>query len=225
MNKGQFRGLLNRTFIEMKTLTATKGEDYARSDDQLANFKRSAAEAGVTPEQVWLIFFNKHKDAIVSHVKACGENNLTYNPSEPIEGRIDDAILYLCLLKGLVQERAGLQEQAGLVADRPSRTRSETRGLEREFCPGFKSGDKREGLLDRSEVLQGDTKDTRVDPPLHDGATGVAGYPGGEGSGEILSAGGIAFDGVIARVLSTERVERPSYGGGAEKRDEFRESD
>lgn len=108
MRKDEFLALLEDTFTQIEALTATKGEEYAASDDQLANFKRSAEQAGITPEQVWLVFFNKHKDAITSYVKNL--NIINRHPSEPIEGRIDDAILYLCLLKALIQERKGLQE-------------------------------------------------------------------------------------------------------------------
>lgn len=114
MRKDKFLSVIRTTFVEMEALTATKGEEYAASDDQLANFKRSAEQAGITPEQVWLIFFNKHADAIRSYVKMA-RGTREYVPSEPIEGRIDDAILYLILLKALVQERAGLQEPVAIT--------------------------------------------------------------------------------------------------------------
>lgn len=103
MNKTRFQKLLDDTLAELKALTATKGEEYTGSDDQLANFKRQAAEAGLRPEQVWLVFFNKHADSIKSFVRT--ERVL----SEPIVGRIDDAILYLVLLKAMVVEK---EEQA-----------------------------------------------------------------------------------------------------------------
>ncbi len=100
MTKQDFRRLLEDVHVRMCELTAGKGEEYARSDDQLANFKRSAAEAGIHSSQVWLVFFNKHIDAIKHWVKT-GDR---LNPSEPIDGRIDDAILYLILLKALIDD-------------------------------------------------------------------------------------------------------------------------
>jgi hypothetical protein len=100
MTKAEFRDLLVSTFAAMDKLTATKGEEYAGSDDQLANFHRSGAEAGTRPEQAWLIFFNKHMDAIKHYVRH--DRAL----SEPIEGRIDDAILYLILLKAMVRDNS-----------------------------------------------------------------------------------------------------------------------
>jgi transcription antitermination factor NusA-like protein len=98
MNKNDFQKVISETFSAIVKLTRTKGEEYARSEDQLANFKRSAEEAGIEPEQVWVVFFNKHIDAIKTFAK--GGKVL----SEPIEGRIDDAILYLILYKAMVRE-------------------------------------------------------------------------------------------------------------------------
>ncbi len=100
MNKEDFKKVIEETFEQIRTLTATKGEEYARSSDQLANFRRSAEEAGIEPEQVWIVFFNKHIDAI----KTFAKGQARHTPSEPIEGRIDDAILYLILYKAMVRE-------------------------------------------------------------------------------------------------------------------------
>ena len=99
MNKNQFRFLLDATHKSMVNLTASKGEEYSRDADQLANFKRLAVELDLEPEVVWAVYFTKHIDAIKSFVKTRKEF------SEPIEGRIDDAILYLILLKGLISDR------------------------------------------------------------------------------------------------------------------------
>lgn len=105
MVKSDFKRLVESTFGNLVQLTNTKGEDYARSDDQLANFKRTAEQLNLTPEAIWMVLFNKHYDAIVSAVRNSGDAN--YKPSEPVEGRIDDAILYLLLLKGLLREPKG----------------------------------------------------------------------------------------------------------------------
>lgn len=100
MRKQRFLKLLQDQLVALQELTATKGEEYARSeDDQLANFKRQAAELGLDPEKVLAIFLNKHLDAIKSFIKT-GQVL-----SEPIHGRIDDAILYLILLKAMIVEK------------------------------------------------------------------------------------------------------------------------
>lgn len=107
MNNSQFQDLINDQFHELMRISATKGREYARdATDRLANFKRLAKELNLEPEQVLWVYWTKHKDAIIWFI-----NNLNteYNVplSEPIEGRIDDAILYLLLLKGLLKDRYG----------------------------------------------------------------------------------------------------------------------
>lgn len=97
MKKSDFQAMLKSQLNTLLELTATKGEEYSRSDDdQLANFKRWAADAGITPQQVLMIMLNKHLDAIKSHAKS-GKVL-----SEPIYGRISDAILYLLLYNAMV---------------------------------------------------------------------------------------------------------------------------
>jgi hypothetical protein len=99
VTKDKFQIMLNEVLDSMRALTASKGEEYARSDDQFANFKRSAEEAGVTKFQIWLVFFNKHMDSIKYFVKH-GELKST----ETLLSRIDDAILYLILMRGMYIE-------------------------------------------------------------------------------------------------------------------------
>lgn len=104
MRKDRFQQLLKDTNTEMVRLTSSKGEEYANNEssdtaDQHANFKRLSSELGLTPEQVLSVYLTKHIDAIKSYLRTGREF------SEPIEGRVDDAILYLILLKGLVIEK------------------------------------------------------------------------------------------------------------------------
>lgn len=99
VSKDIFLKIVDGTFNRMKELTATKGEEYSNSDDQLANFKRSAMEAKLTQEQVWLVFFNKHVDSIKYYIQYGKVKS-----NETIEDRIDDAILYLILLKAMALE-------------------------------------------------------------------------------------------------------------------------
>lgn len=99
MDKKQFRTLIDKTHTALVNMTATKGEEYSRDDDQLANFKRQSAELDIDDTKILAIYLNKHLDAIKSFIK----NGREF--SEPIEGRIDDAILYLILLKALISDR------------------------------------------------------------------------------------------------------------------------
>lgn len=98
MKKSDFQILLRNQFEEISALTATKGNEYAQSDDQLANFRRWSADSGTSPETVLMVFMNKHLDSIKGYIR--GDTTL----SESIESRIDDSILYLILLKAMVTE-------------------------------------------------------------------------------------------------------------------------
>ena len=100
MNHQTFEGIIDQTFMTMHNLTASKGIEYANSDDQVANFKRLSGELGLSPEAVNLVFLTKHIDSIKNFVRSGGESE-----SEPIIGRIDDAILYLILLKSIITEK------------------------------------------------------------------------------------------------------------------------
>ena len=109
MDKERFQDLLNDTFTDMRELTATKGREYAGSDDQLANFKRLGEALRMAPEAILFIYLTKHLDSITTYVRELQEHEL----SEPIDGRIDDAILYLILLKGLTLERRYAKRKIG----------------------------------------------------------------------------------------------------------------
>ena len=90
---------LQSTLERLIELTRSKGREYANSDDQLANFKRLAKRLGLSPAQVCMVYLTKHLDSVDSWVR-----NPAQDLSEPIEGRIDDAILYLILLKAIASE-------------------------------------------------------------------------------------------------------------------------
>lgn len=85
---------------EAASIMEAKGRDYRAGEiDLLANFRREAVRAGVTPLQVWLIYLNKHHSAICSYVRSGGQNE-----SEPIKGRFVDMLNYLYLGWLLVKE-------------------------------------------------------------------------------------------------------------------------
>ena len=98
MNVEEFGVLMQDTFDNLRSLNETKGNDYRRGeDDTFANFKRQAATLGISQSLVWAVYAGKHWDAIMTY---CRDGQVE---SEPIEGRIDDLILYLLLSKSRVQ--------------------------------------------------------------------------------------------------------------------------
>lgn len=90
-------------FKECIKVLRSKGADYAGSGGNVHdNFIRNAQRLGLTKYQVWALYFNKHVDAINNSIK----RSPTYPQveSEPLRGRIVDAINYLVRLESMVSE-------------------------------------------------------------------------------------------------------------------------
>jgi hypothetical protein len=90
-----------------RSILSASNRAYARDGDALANFKNTASlltQAGMptSPAQVWGVFFFKHLTAIL---KAASDSG--FQDREPIGGRIDDAQIYLELLRAIHSEGDG----------------------------------------------------------------------------------------------------------------------
>ncbi len=100
MTNNDFYQLLKQMNEEEEKTMVSKGKEYTiGSDDKLANFKQVAKDTGLTPMQVWAVYFLKHIASICNYVKDGREAS-----NEPISGRIMDARNYLALLRGLIEE-------------------------------------------------------------------------------------------------------------------------
>jgi hypothetical protein len=91
-------------FKECFEVMHSKGVDYASKEDSLANFKRNAAALGLTKYQILLIYLNKHLDSINNAIKYHPELPRTETVSEPLRGRVIDAINYLTILINMLTE-------------------------------------------------------------------------------------------------------------------------
>lgn len=111
-----FDKIVEETCENLKKLAAVKGGEYAADDDRLANFRRNAEALGLQMEQVWAVYAGKHWDAVRNFVKDLGEGRQR-PASEPIEGRVDDLIVYLTLFKAILQERRANNESPQLGVD------------------------------------------------------------------------------------------------------------
>lgn len=157
MTPEQWQETIDRTFNAVQAITSTKGVEYRKGKDQLDNFYRQAREVGITPLQVWRVFFQKHADAITSFIRSPARAT-----SEPIEGRIDDAIVYLLLLKGLIAELP-LQgvTHVEIKADAAEflRTVDHVEGMLREELHRFSPDDQRASApADGREAKEGTTE-------------------------------------------------------------------
>jgi dsRNA-specific ribonuclease len=95
-------------FDECLALMDKKGVEYSGKEDKFANFKKEAAKLDVFPEMICHIYLCKHLDSIDNFIKRYihGEKitEIEETLSEPITGRFVDAINYLTILKGMIDE-------------------------------------------------------------------------------------------------------------------------
>ena len=76
-------------------------KEYARNiNNVFANFQRVGKYVGIVQEQVLMVYLLKHIDGIMAYV------NGHKSQRESIEGRITDAIVYLLLLRGMIEKSA-----------------------------------------------------------------------------------------------------------------------
>ena len=80
-------------------MRAAGQKEYARKDSNaFANFERVGENLNIQREEVLLVYLLKHIDGICSFVKGHKSQR------EDVRGRLTDAIVYLCLLWGMIDE-------------------------------------------------------------------------------------------------------------------------
>lgn len=99
-----FNKIVEDTVAEIKKLAEFKGGEYAGDFDRLANFRRNGERLGISMETVWSVYAGKHIDAVFQYVKDLQEGKQRTR-LEPIEGRVDDIIVYMLLFKAMIHER------------------------------------------------------------------------------------------------------------------------
>ena len=76
-------------------MRAAGQKEYARKQDNaFANFERIS----LNRDKVLLVYLLKHMDGIIAHVDGHSSQR------EDVRGRITDAIVYLCLLWGMIED-------------------------------------------------------------------------------------------------------------------------
>lgn len=87
-------------YVTASDIRNAKEPEYTmESPDILNNFKQAAKRAGVTPMQVWSIFFDKQLTSIQAHIK-----NPDLVQAEPLDSRWADLYNYLLLGFALYKE-------------------------------------------------------------------------------------------------------------------------
>ena len=90
---------INGIFTQVEQMHTEGQKEYAMTEDNVfANFQRIANQTGLNQKMVLWIYLMKHIDGIASHIKGHTSQR------EDVRGRLTDAIVYLCILWGMIEE-------------------------------------------------------------------------------------------------------------------------
>ena len=91
--------VMEDVFAECDALRAAGQQEYAHGQgNAFANFDRVANDLDIDRKKVLWIFAMKHRDGIAAYIKGHKSQR------EDVRGRINDLIVYLCLLRGMIEE-------------------------------------------------------------------------------------------------------------------------
>ena len=90
---------INGIFTQVEQMHTEGQKEYAMTEDNVfANFQRIANQTGLNQKMVLWVYLMKHIDGIASHIKGHTSQR------EDVRGRLTDAIVYLCILWGMIDE-------------------------------------------------------------------------------------------------------------------------
>jgi len=99
MTQGDMANLMTEIFGECNKFRAAGQKEYAHDEDNaFANFERLAKDLGMDRKMILWVYAMKHRDGIAAYIKGHKSQR------EDVRGRINDLIVYLCLLRGMIDE-------------------------------------------------------------------------------------------------------------------------
>lgn len=104
MTHPEFNDYQLKLIEEVIGMKDTKGREYANGEDRFGNFNRLSVQLNLSNIQVGWVYLTKHLDSIASYCRT----GQTFS-NEGIRGRIVDAITYLTLIGGMIEE--GLEKE------------------------------------------------------------------------------------------------------------------
>lgn len=107
MTFDQFNKYQEQLLAQVVAMKDTKGREYANSESRFANFDRLSTQLNLKNYQIGWVYLAKHLDSIASFCKS----GRTFS-TETIQGRIVDAIAYLTLIGGMIQESENIKSRA-----------------------------------------------------------------------------------------------------------------
>ena len=85
-------------FGEVKRIHTAGQKEYAMNENNVfANFERISEQTGLDQKMVLWIYLMKLIDGIAAHIKGHRSQR------EDVRGRLTDAIVYLCILWGMIE--------------------------------------------------------------------------------------------------------------------------
>lgn len=100
MKTTEFNKIVENQLSRIENLLVVKGAEYNLDEnDRFSDFKQAAALTGQTPEQVLYGYMLKHIMSVTSMVQS--GNPFTV---ERWEEKLTDIQVYLCLLRGLLED-------------------------------------------------------------------------------------------------------------------------
>ena len=99
MTQGEMMEIMETVFGECDALRAAGQQEYAHiQTNAFSNFERLATDLEMDRKAVLWVYAMKHRDGIAAFIKGHKSQR------EDVRGRINDLIVYLCLLRGMVEE-------------------------------------------------------------------------------------------------------------------------
>ena len=98
MKHKEMLDLIDNIFDHVGNMHTNGQKEYAMNEDSVfANFERIAEQTGQDKKMILWIYLMKHIDGIASYIKGHKSQR------EDVRGRITDAIVYLCILWGMIE--------------------------------------------------------------------------------------------------------------------------
>lgn len=98
MTRDEVRKVAELAFSECAELLGACQKEYVCGDSGFGNFERLSAELDIPREKILWVLAMKHKDGIASWI------NGHRSKRESVTGRINDLIVFLVLLRAMVEE-------------------------------------------------------------------------------------------------------------------------
>ena len=98
MKHKEMLGLIKTIFKEVEAIHTQGQKEYAMDEDNVfANFERIANQIKMDKKIILWVYLMKHIDGIASYL------NGHRSQREKVQGRLTDAIVYLCILWGMIE--------------------------------------------------------------------------------------------------------------------------